>query len=404
MTMGVVRTRRVIDNAGAEAVASAAAKLADENRHRVVIAIVDTFGELVLLRRTEGAQIASSRVAVDKARTAAIFVRPSREMEEQVTGGRLGALALHGASCLTGGIPLKVDGEVVGAIGTSGETPDEDEAISIAGAQAEFSTAEVPALTYEGARLAAEAVGAEAARRGVSPVVSAVDAGGALTYLLRPDAAQVASVEVTTDKARTAAIYRRPSKDFEDQASGGRPSALHLARAVPLQGGIPISYQGEVIGAIGVSGATSADEDQELAIIGAQAAEQAAASSDGRGNGASFFSRETLEEKFREGGLLLDTQGYKIDAGRRVQPGEVEYHERVVDVMHVVEGRATVVTGGQMQEAREVGPGEVRARAVEGGTKHELHEGDVLAIPSGVPHQFVEVSDPFLYFVVKVEH
>jgi uncharacterized protein GlcG (DUF336 family) len=95
-------------------------------------------------------------------------------------------------------------------------------------------------------------------------------------YLVRPDAAQVASVEVTTDKARTAAIYRRPSKDFEDQASGGRPSALHLARAVPLQGGMPILYKGEVVGAIGVSGATSADEDRELALLGAEAAAKAA--------------------------------------------------------------------------------------------------------------------------------
>src|SRR5262249_56256282 len=88
----------------------------------VVIAVVDPSGELIGLRRTPGAQIASSRVALDKARTAAIFVRPSREMEEQVSSGRLGALALHGAACLTGGIPLKVDGETVGAIGTSGET------------------------------------------------------------------------------------------------------------------------------------------------------------------------------------------------------------------------------------------------------------------------------------------
>ncbi|MDQ3876416.1 MAG: heme-binding protein, partial [Actinomycetota bacterium] len=127
--MKLVRTRRVIDNGGAEAVVRAAEKFALDQGSRVVIAVVDPFGELIQLRRTEGAQIASSRVAVDKARTAAIFVRPSREMEEQVTNGRLGALALHGASCLTGGIPLEVDGEVVGAIGTSGETPDEDEAI-----------------------------------------------------------------------------------------------------------------------------------------------------------------------------------------------------------------------------------------------------------------------------------
>src|SRR5919108_860203 len=253
--MSIVRTRRIVDDAGAKAVLDAAERAANDRGARVVIAVVDPWGELVQMRRTEGAQIASSRVAVDKARTAAIFVRPSREMEDQVTNGRIGALALHGASCLIGGIPLKVRDEVIGAIGTSGETPDEDEAISIAGAAAELSYTEVPALTYEGAKLAAEAAGAEAARRGVHPVISAVDAGGALMYLVRPDDAQVASVDVTTDKARTAAIYRRPSKDFEDQASGGRPSALHLARAVPLQGGIPIEHDGQVIGAIGVSGA-----------------------------------------------------------------------------------------------------------------------------------------------------
>jgi uncharacterized protein GlcG (DUF336 family)/mannose-6-phosphate isomerase-like protein (cupin superfamily) len=402
--MKLIRTRRVVDEAGVDAVLAAAEAKAREQGSRVVIAVVDPSGELTGLRRTPGAQVASSRVALDKARTAAIFVRPSREMEQQVTDGRLGALALRGASCLTGGIPLKIDGETVGAIGTSGETPDEDEAISIAGAQGEFSTAEVPALTYEGARFAAEAIGAEAARRGVHPVVSAVDAGGALVYLVRPDSAQVASVEVTTDKARTAAIYRRPSKDFEDQASGGRPSALHLARAVPLQGGIPLTYDGEVIGAVGVSGATSADEDQELALIGAEAFSAAAGGPDGSANGAAaFFPRDAVNAKFETGGLLLDTQRFKLDAGRRDGPGEVEYHERVVDVMHVVEGKATVVTGGEMRDAREVGPGELRAQGVEGGIAHELQEGDVLAIPNGVPHQFVQVSDPFLYFVVKVE-
>jgi glc operon protein GlcG len=97
----------------------------------------------------------------------------------------------------------------------------------------------------------------------------------------RPDRAQVASVEVATDKARTAAIYRRPSKDFEDQASGGRASALHLARAVPLQGGIPILRNDHVIGAVGVSGASSADEDQELAVLGADALGEANASTNG---------------------------------------------------------------------------------------------------------------------------
>jgi glc operon protein GlcG len=281
--MATIHKRRIIDEAGAEAVIQAAERQANEHGHRVVIAVVDPSGELVALRRTAGAQVASSRVAADKARTAAIFVRPSREIEQQVSDGRLGALALHGASALTGGVPLTIDGQVVGAIGTSGETPDEDESISIAGAAANFSTIEASALSYEGAKQVAEAADALATPRGVAPVTAVVDAGGDLIYLLRPDMAQVASTNVSVDKARTAAIYRRPSKDFEDQASSGRPSALHLARAVPLQGGMPIIHDGQVIGAIGVSGASSADEDQELAAMAASAL---STSPDGRASAA----------------------------------------------------------------------------------------------------------------------
>jgi len=393
--MEYFRTRKVIDDPGADAVLEAAAAYARERGHRVVIAVVDASGELIQLRRTPAAQIASSRVAVDKARTAAIFVRPSRVMEEQVTNGRLGALALHGVSALTGGIPLVVDDEVVGAIGTSGETPDEDEAISLAGAVTKFSTVSLPALTYEGARKAAEAANIVAAERGVEPVIAVVDAGGDPIYLLRPDGAQVASTNVSVDKARTAAIYRRPSKDFEDQASNGRPSALHLARAVPLQGGMPILHDGEVVGGIGVSGASSADEDHELSVIGAQALTAA----NGNGHAAYFPAASVVAG----GGILLETKGYKLDAGRREAPGEVEYHEHAADVMHVVRGTATVVTGGEMIDPRRVGPGELRATSAQGGERHTLGDGDVLAIPSGVPHQFVEVSDPFLYFVVKVE-
>jgi uncharacterized protein GlcG (DUF336 family) len=376
--MPLVRARKVIDTAGAGAVAAAAERLARDRGHRVVIAVVDPSGELVELRRTDGAQVASSRVAVDKARTAAIFVRPSRELEEQVTGGRLGALALHGARALTGGIPLRVDGQVVGAVGTSGETPDEDEAVSLAGAAAGFSTVEVPALTAEGARLAAEAVRAVATARGVAPVAAVVDAGGELLYLWRPDDAQVASVQVAADKARTAAIYRRPSRDFEVQAASGRPSALHLARAVPLQGGMPILHDGQVAGAVGVSGASSADEDQELAVLGAGVVAAGAGEVE-----ASHFADADVRARFETGGLLLDTARYKLDAGRRTGPGQVELHEREVDIMRVVSGTATVVTGE--------------------GIRHELAPGDVLVIPEGVAHQFVAASDPFLYLVVKVE-
>jgi glc operon protein GlcG len=274
--MIAVRTRRALDIKGADNVMAAAEKAATQNGFRVVIAIVDAWGHVLQLRRTEGAQPPSDRVAIDKARTAAIFVRPSREIEAQVSAGRLGALALHGAAALTGGIPLTVDGEVIGAIGTSGETPDQDESVSLAGARAAYSTTEVPALTREGAQAAAEAAAEIATERAGRPVVAVVDAGGELMHLWRPDGAQVASVQVATDKARTAALFRRPSKDFEDQAAHGRPSALHLAQAVPLQGGMPIMHAGHVVGAVGVSGASSADEDQELSVLAAEAASAAA--------------------------------------------------------------------------------------------------------------------------------
>src|ERR671930_2449881 len=151
----LVRTRHIIDTAGADAVIAAAEQDARARGARVYICVVDPSGEVVAMRRTDDAQVASARVAIDKARTAAIFVRPSREMEEQVARGRIGALALHGAACLIGGIPLKVGDEVVGAIGTSGETPDEDEAISLAGAQAAISAEETLAITQDGARMVA---------------------------------------------------------------------------------------------------------------------------------------------------------------------------------------------------------------------------------------------------------
>ena len=83
--------------------------------------------------------MASVDVGIGKARTAAIFRRPSRDFEEQIKNGRVASLVLPGATPLQGGIPLIVDGKVVGAIGVSGNTPQEDEEIAKAGAAA-FST------------------------------------------------------------------------------------------------------------------------------------------------------------------------------------------------------------------------------------------------------------------------
>jgi glc operon protein GlcG len=129
-----------------------------------------------------------------------------------------------------------------------------------------FPTKEV--LTLRAAKAVAEAAEAEAQRRGSTVVVVVVDDGGHLLVLHRLDDTQVASVEVGIAKARTAAIFRRPSKVFEDQVRNGRVAALGLPGAAPLQGGIPLVHRGRVIGAIGVSGNTP-QEDEDIAKAGA---------------------------------------------------------------------------------------------------------------------------------------
>ena len=130
---------------------------------------------------------------------------------------------------------------------------------------------EKTALTLEGAKKIAAVAEAKAKAEGARVVIAVVDEGGALLLLERLDDTQVASVNVGIDKARTAAIYRRPSKVFEDQVKNGRVSALALHGAVALQGGVPIIIDGKVIGAIGVSGETPG-QDEDIAIAGAAVA------------------------------------------------------------------------------------------------------------------------------------
>lgn len=126
-------------------------------------------------------------------------------------------------------------------------------------------------LTLDVVKKIAAAAEAEANRRRATVVIAIVDDGGHLLLLERLDDTQVASVDVGIGKARTAAIFRRPSKVFEDQVREGRVAALALPGATPLQGGIPIIYEGKVIGAIGVSGNTP-QEDEDIAKVGAASA------------------------------------------------------------------------------------------------------------------------------------
>ena len=135
--------------------------------------------------------------------------------------------------------------------------------------QAQLPTKQV--LTLDAAKKIAAAAEAEAKKRGATVVIAVVDDGGYLLVLERLDDTQVASVDVGIAKARTAAIFRRPSKVFEDQIRDGRVAALTLTGATPLQGGVPIIVDGKVIGAIGVSG-NSPQEDEDIAKVGADSA------------------------------------------------------------------------------------------------------------------------------------
>lgn len=128
----VEKTALTLD--GAKQVMAAAEAKAKTEGARVVIAVVDDGGNLLLLERLDDTQVASVNVGIDKARTAAIYRRPSKVFEDQVKNGRVSALALHGAVALQGGVPIIVNGKVIGAIGVSGETPQQDEDIAIAGA------------------------------------------------------------------------------------------------------------------------------------------------------------------------------------------------------------------------------------------------------------------------------
>jgi glc operon protein GlcG len=128
--------KKVLSFAAAEKVAAAAADAARARGVGVVIAVVDDGGHLILLHRLDDTQVASVNVGIGKARTAAIYRRPSREFEEQIRAGRIAALALVDSTPLQGGVPIRLDGKVIGAIGVSGDTPQVDEAIAIAGANA----------------------------------------------------------------------------------------------------------------------------------------------------------------------------------------------------------------------------------------------------------------------------
>ena len=116
---------------------------------------------------------------------------------------------------------------------------------------------------------------------------------------------------------------------------------------------------------------------------------------------ATYFDSATVSAAFDKGQPLIQTPGYRVLASRRETPGRVEIHLYETDVFYIVDGTATFVTGGACDDAKLVSPGQLLGTTINGGVTHHLKKGDVIIIPAGLPHQFFEVSHPFLYFTVK---
>jgi glc operon protein GlcG len=179
-----------------------------------------------------------------------------------------------------------------------------------------------------------------------------------------------------------------------------------LENFTPLIGGIPITVDGQIVGGVGVSGAATADQDEQLAIAGSKTFDASMASMSGDpAPPVSYWDKSKLDEAFSRGSVLFDGsdgRNYMVHASRREKPGQAEIHTKDADVIYVLEGKATFVTGGEAVDAKTTAPDELRGSSIRNGKTQQIAKGDVIIVPHGVPHQFLEVTNPFLYYVVKV--
>jgi glc operon protein GlcG len=274
-----------------------------------------------------------------------------------------------------------------------------------AAAQAQVSSKKV--LTLEGARKVIAAAEAEAKRLNApGGVIAVVDDGGNLVALERLDGTFTAGANISVGKAKTAVMFKRPTKFFEDVIKNGRTAMVALPDFTPLQGGIPIEYEGQIIGGVGVSGAASAAQDEELALAGANAFKTAGDKvTETHTPAVTFFESAAVRAAFDKGAVLVgDDAGhnYMVHASRREKAGQAEVHALDTDIIYVLDGEADFVTGGKVVEGKEVAPNEIRGTSIEGGAARHLKRGDVITVAGGTPHWFKEVRGPFLYYVVKV--
>jgi quercetin dioxygenase-like cupin family protein len=123
-----------------------------------------------------------------------------------------------------------------------------------------------------------------------------------------------------------------------------------------------------------------------------------------------YLDSKTVKSAFGKGAVLVGEdekmmhadRNYMVHASHRDKPGVSEVHTLDTDIVYVLDGTATLVTGGRSVEPKEIAPNEWRGKYIEGGETRKLVPGDVIIIPNNVPHWFKDVSSPFNYYVVKV--
>jgi len=272
--------------------------------------------------------------------------------------------------------------------------------VSLGGVVPAVAQGMTPILDAAAAAHLASLAAAEARTRNASGSIAVVDSGGHLLVLQRLDNTFPAAAAVSIEKARTAATFRMPTRSFEDAIKNGRQALLGVDVMTPLQGGVPVMIDQQVVGAIGVSGAHNAQEDDAIAQAAVTAFSTAAPVPTVHGEVAYLESRQVVHA-FSKGKALLETADYKIHASRREEAGQAEVHSRDTDIIYVLEGSVTFVTGGTLVDPTITGPDEIRGSRIDGGTARALSKGDVMVVPAGVPHWFSQVDETFLYYVVK---
>jgi len=270
-------------------------------------------------------------------------------------------------------------------------------------------TADKKTLTLKGAEAVIAAAKTEAQKLNApGGVIAVVDDGGNLMALERLDGTFSAGANISIGKARTAVMFKKPTRFFEELINSngkGRTVMTALENFTPLIGGIPITVDGQIVGGVGVSGAATADQDEKLAIAGANAFSSTTSAANDSAAPVSYFERSKVDEAFSKGAILLDGsdgRNYMVHASRREKPGQAEIHTKDTDVIYVLDGTATFITGGDAVNAKTTADDELRGDSIRNGRTRQIAKGDVIVVPNGVPHQFAQVTDPFLYYVVKV--